>query len=238
MNFSVIIPARNEQNTLPRSIASIRAAAKHAECDIEIIVIANRCTDATIEVAQSLGAQVLQHEGKNLAAIRNHGAKQAKHDIIVTVDADSTVSPKIFKAIRSKISSGRSVGGGVLILPERYSLGIIATGLALLPLALWYGISAGLFFCKREDFEAIGGFNEEMASVEDVDFAKRLRQHGKRSGRKFSTLLSAPIVTSCRKFDRFGDWYFLINPRVSLELLRGKNQTLANKVWYDFEYRD
>ena len=238
MNFSVIIPARNEEKALPRAVEALQHAAAQAACVIEIIVVANRCSDRTAEVAAELGAKVLNHDGKNLSAIRNHGAKAASADVVITVDADSVVSPRTFLAIKKKLASGRSVGGGVLILPQRYSLGIVLTGLALLPLALWYGISAGLFFCRREDFEAIGGFNEEIASAEDIDFAKRLRSHGKVSGRKFNTLYHTPIVTSCRKFDKFGDWYFLINPRMTFALLRGKNQALADRVWYDFEYRE
>ena len=238
MYFSVVIPARNEEKTLPRAIEALQHAAAQAACLIEIIVVANRCTDRTIEVAAELGAKVLNHEGKNLSAIRNHGVRAASADFVITVDADSVDSPRTFVAIKQKLSSGRSVGGGVLILPERYSLGIVLTGLALFPLALWYGISAGLFYCRREDFEAIGGFNEAIASAEDIDFAKRLRRHGKYSGRKFNTLYRTPIVTSCRKFDKFGDWYFLINPGVTFALLRGRNQALADRIWYDFEYRE
>lgn len=238
MKISVIIPARNEERALPSAISALRAAATKANLSIEIVVVANRCGDNTIEVANSLGAKVLQHDGKNLSAIRNHGVRASSGEIVVTVDADSVVSIGIFEAIQRTLASGRSVGGGVLILPQRYSLGIIATGLALVPLALWYGISGGLFFCLRKDFDHINGFNEELASVEDVDFAKRLRAHGRRTGRKFHTLFRTPIVTSCRKFDKFGDWYFLLNPRVSLELMRGKNQALANKIWYDFDYRE
>jgi hypothetical protein len=69
--------------------------------------------------------------------------------------------------------------------------------------------AGGLFWCIREDFEAIGGFNANLVSGEDVDFAKRLKAYGKRVGRPFSTLSGAHIVSSCRKFDAFGDCAFL-----------------------------
>ena len=63
------------------------------------------------------------------------------------------------------------------------------------------------------DFEAIGGFNEDWVSVEDLDFAKRLSLTAEAKER-FKTITRAHIVTSCRKFDTFGDWY-LIRTRVS-----------------------
>ena len=141
----------------------------------------------------------------------------------------------MFIEILDKLNSG-AIGGGVLIKPERYSLGILLTMLCLLPIALWYRISGGLFFCRRSDFEAIGGFDESLSSVEDIDFAKRLSRLGKAQGKPFVVLFRASITSSCRKFDQFGDWYFLRNPRLFLSLLKGKDQEGANRVWYDFQH--
>jgi hypothetical protein len=95
--------------------------------------------------------------------------------------------------------------------------------------------SGGLFWCFREDFEAIGGFNENLVSGEDVDFARRLKAYGKTVQRPFSTLRGAYIVTSCRKFDVFGDWCVIKNPFLVWRLLRGKNQRAADSFYYDFE---
>ena len=100
-----------------------------------------------------------------------------------------------------------------------------------------YQISAGLFFCFKEDFEAIGGFDESLYSAEDIDFAKRLRKHAKKKGKKFKNLFSAHIITSCRKFDSFGDWYLIKNPIHAIKLLKGKNKDLANKFWYDYKHK-
>jgi len=207
------------------------AARNH---QVEVIVVINRCTDNTESIAQSLGCIIVREDAKNLAQIRNAGARVASGEILVTVDADSIVSERTFDLIAAAISSDRSVGGAVMILPERYSLGILLTGLCLAPYILIYGIAGGLFFCKRSDFEAIGGFDQRLVSVEDIDFAKRLKRHGKLTRRRFTILWRAPITTSCRKFDRLGDWYFILRPWKFLTLLKGRNQAEANRVWYDF----
>jgi hypothetical protein len=68
-------------------------------------------------------------------------------------------------------------------------------------------VSGVMFWCRRADFEAVGGFDETMLVAEDLEFARRLRIHGRRTGRSFTTLRDAPVVTSTRKFDRFGDWH-------------------------------
>lgn len=202
---------------------------------MEIIVVLNRCTDGTERIARDAGCRVIVEDAKNLSAIRNAGARIAQGQIILTVDADSLVSENMLEAVDHSLAKGNVVGGGVLIVPERYSLGILITALYLLPIALRYGISAGLFFCRREDFNAIGGFDERLVSVEDIDFARRLKTHGKLTGRRFVTLFRASITTSCRKFDRFGDWYFVFRPHLVWSLLKGRNQSQADKVWYDFE---
>lgn len=232
---SVIIPARNEEKTLPRSVAAIRSSAELAGARVEIVVVVNRCSDNTEKIAQELGCTVVHAEEKNLAMIRNRGARACTGEILITVDADSLVSSNMFTIILEKLSSTSCIGGGVLILPDRWSLGILATGLLILPLVLWYQVSCGLFFVRRQDFFAIGGFNEEMSSVEDIDFARRLKAYGKRSGRYYANLFRACIVTSARKFDHFGDWYFVRHPRMLIELLKGKNQRYSDMVWYDWE---
>jgi GT2 family glycosyltransferase len=94
------------------------------------------------------------------------------------------------------------------------------------------GISAGLFWLRRRDFEAIGGFDESVLSAEDVDFARRLKDYGRKRGLRYGTIRKAHIVTSCRKFDIFGDWVLLRQPRSVWKLFRGRNQELADRFFY------
>jgi len=232
IQYSIIIPARNEEHTLPRCIGALRGALEHRSH--EIIVVINRCEDKTELVASTLGCRIVHDESKNLACIRNAGARLASGEVMITVDADSIVSANMFAAIEQGLSRGDVIGGGVLIIPERWSVGILLTGICLLPYVIFGGISAGLFFCKRSDFEAIGGFNENLVSVEDIDFARRLRAWGAKQNKRFLNLYRAYIVTSCRKFDRLGDWYFLLHPWKFVTLLKGRNQAEANAIWYDF----
>ncbi len=236
--ISVIIPARNEERYLPACLSAIVEARTHCEpgTEVEIIVVLNRCTDSTEAIALAAGCQTVIDDSKNLSQIRNAGARIASGDILVTVDADSKMSKFMLRDILRKLAGSKVVGGGVLMLPERWSVGIVLTGLCLVPVALWYGgISGGVFYCRREDFVAIGGFDEGRVSAEDIDFADRLRKYGKSKGQRFVTIFSSWIVTSCRKFDRFGDWYFLTHPREMVVALKGQDQQIADRVWYDFE---
>jgi glycosyltransferase involved in cell wall biosynthesis len=239
--FSVVIPARDEEKELPRCLNSLekswavfQSKAVLPSASYEVIVVINRCTDQTEQIARSRGCRVVCENAKNLAAIRNVGVRASNCEFVVTVDADSRVSINMFETLYKRLNDPGVVGGGVLILPDRWSLGIFLTGLMLVPIALWYRISAGLFFFRRSAFESVGGFNEMLPSVEDIAFAKALRAFGQTNNQRFVNVLSAHIVTSCRKFDRFGDWYFLRHPLMTLRLLRGVDAVAADTVWYDF----
>lgn len=236
-SLSIVIPARNEEVYLPRCLAAIAKAQAKIEVELEIILVANRCTDRTVEIAEAAGCRIVHDESKNLSRIRNAGARVATGEFLVTVDADSFLSENMLRDVLRKLQQPKYIGGGVVMFPERWSLGIFLTGLCLVPLAIAYGwISGGLFFCRREDFLAIGGFNEELVSAEDLDFAYRLKMHGKKKGMKFTTIFSSWIITSCRKFDRLGDWFFFKNPRAVIRALRGRDQKIADEFWYDFKH--
>jgi GT2 family glycosyltransferase len=88
-------------------------------------------------------------------------------------------------------------------------LGIWLTLLVLNTLLGFTGLSGGLYWCYRRDFEAVGGFNEDLIMGEDLDFAYRLKQYGRRRHLKLIKLPSVHITTSMRKCDEFGDWFFL-----------------------------
>jgi hypothetical protein len=111
----------------------------------------------------------------------------------------------------------------------------VATALLLGVIMLRHRVSGGLFWCLRTDYEAIGGFDENWVSVEDLDFAKRLKAYGRKLGRRFKTITKAHIVTSCRKFDTFGDWYLIRNPSFVWRIFTGRSQKDANEFYYDLK---
>jgi len=235
MELSIVIPARNEEEYLPGTLDAIERSAEGFTGEWEVIVVLNRCDDRTEEIALARGCKLAREDAKNLSAIRNAGARIATGRLLITVDADSRVSKNMLPEIQRAMASGEYVGGAVHMWPERLSAGVLLTFLCLVPIALREGIMGGLFFCERKTFEAIGGFDENFVTVEDIDFAKRLRAHGLERGKKFKKLFRAYIVTSCRKFDRFGDWYFLTNPKEFKRAFLGTDQEIGNKIWYDFE---
>jgi|GEM_PF-1685401 len=50
---------------------------------------------------------------------------------------------------------------------------------------------------------------------------------------RFKTITKAHVITSCRKFDTFGDWYLFKNPGLVWKIMKGDNQKAADRFYYD-----
>ncbi|HNE89987.1 MAG TPA: glycosyltransferase [Actinomycetota bacterium] len=232
--ISVVIPAHNEQRTLPGCLDAVDTAARRVSGSVEVVVATNRCTDQTADIARQRGATVVDVPGRNIARVRNAGATTAQGRSLVMVDADSRMSAGTLAEVQARLTGGRTIGGGARVLPERWSPGIVATGLLLGVVLARHRVTAGLFWCRRDDFLTLGGFDESRISGEDVDFARRLRALGAARGQRFGTLRRGHIVTSCRKFDEFGDWYVVRNPGLVRRVLKGDPDPQVDRFYYGF----
>ncbi len=208
--YSIVIPAYNEARLLPRLLASLQVAAARVEPGrVEIIVADNSSTDATAELARAGGARVASVERRAIAAARNGGARLATGDVLGFVDADSIIHPDTFVVLDRALASPRVIGGATGVRPDRWSVGIAVMWAIATPMIWLTGFDSGLVFCWRTDFEAVGGYREELLVAEDVDFLVRLRRHGRKTRRRFVRPRGARTTTSMRKFDKYGDWHFI-----------------------------
>jgi cellulose synthase/poly-beta-1,6-N-acetylglucosamine synthase-like glycosyltransferase len=233
--LSIAIPAHNERRYIGRCIDSVLNSAQKAGQAVEVVVALNRCTDATRSVAESLGAKCIVEDKKCIAAVRNAAARAGTAPAIATLDADSWMSAHTVASVVRHVYDPGYVGGGASVRPERWSLGIAVTGLTLAPRLIRHRVSAGMFWCLRDTFEALNGFDEARVSVEDVDFALRLKAYGAQRGQRYGTIWRHGIITSCRKFDTFGDWYLIRNPGLVRRIFSGKDQAAADHFYYDVE---
>ena len=111
--FAVFIPAHNEELIIATSLQSWL----HAEYPKEMFrlhVIADNCTDRTIEIARSLGATAWDRRDEN----RGKGQALAwalqtidlsEVDAVVVVDADTTVDPAYLKVMNERLVAGGRV---------------------------------------------------------------------------------------------------------------------------------
>ncbi|MBZ5576923.1 MAG: glycosyltransferase family 2 protein [Acidobacteriia bacterium] len=85
MKITATIITLNEERNIARAIESLRC------CD-EILILDSGSVDRTVELAQKLGARVIEAGWRGYAGQKNWAAEQAAHDWILSLDADEALS--------------------------------------------------------------------------------------------------------------------------------------------------
>ena len=232
---SLVIPAYNEARLLPRLLDSVDAARSRYKGSVQVIVADNASTDKTAAIAAARGCEVARVEKRRIAVVRNGGARLARGDSVCFIDADSSIHPETFNAIEEALARPGVVGGATGVFPERWSVGIVATWMVMMPVVWLTGMDTGVVFCRRVDFEALGGYDEERELAEDVAFMWALKRLGARRGQKLARLTQVKAMASMRKFDRHGEWHYfttVIPQGVPAMFRRSARTKLAQRYWY------
>ena len=106
----------------------------------------------------------------------------------------------------------------------------------MVPLVILTGLDTGVVFCRRADFDAVGGYDERRELAEDVAFLWALRRLGKSRGQRLIRLTAVKALVSMRKFDQHGDWHYFtkVMPLSVPALLRPSARTkFAKRYWYN-----
>jgi cellulose synthase/poly-beta-1,6-N-acetylglucosamine synthase-like glycosyltransferase len=99
--FLILVPAHNEERVIGRCLDAIRAEARQRD---QVLVVADRCTDATVAIARRSGALVVERgpaDEPGRSAARQAGLDRAREldwDAVVMLDADSVIAPGFFDA--------------------------------------------------------------------------------------------------------------------------------------------
>lgn len=240
--ISLVVPAYNEEHYLPRLLDTVdvaRARFRHGTGAVEVIVADNGSTDRTAEIAAARGGRVVAVAPRNIAAVRNGGAAAARGEIVAFVDADMRIHPGTFDAIDTAVAGGKYVAGATGVWLERWSPGLVATWAVMIPMVIVMKMDTGVVFCRKSDFEAIGGYREHHRFAEDVQFLLDLRALGRTRGQTLARLRPVKAIASTRKFDEHGDWhYFTEMFRLGWQYLtrRADEDAFVKKYWY-FEGR-
>jgi 1,2-diacylglycerol 3-beta-glucosyltransferase len=109
VRFLVLVPAYDEERGLPRTLEAIASERRAGD---QVLVVADRCTDGTADVARSFGALVLERgadEEPGRAAARQAGLEYARAlewDAVLMLDADSVIEPGFLAACERVLASG------------------------------------------------------------------------------------------------------------------------------------
>ena len=227
--ISFVVPAYNEERCLAASLASIHAAAKSLALDYEIVVADDASTDATPLIAEQGGAAVVRVSNRQISRTRNDGARASTGERLIFVDADTQVTPEVVRAALAALDAG-AVGGGAAAVFEEHAPGWAHFSIAFVVGTMrWLNLAAGCFiYCRRDAFEAVGGFDPEIFAGEEIWLSLALRKQGR------FVMLRERVVTSPRKFTGRGPWQTLW---LALKLLARSPAGIRRRehasFWYD-----
>lgn len=93
---SAIIIAKNEAAMLPGCLRCLQW------CD-EVLIVDDGSQDSTVEIADQFGARLISFKHRSFARKRDEGAKHAKSDWILFIDADERISPQLAQELQDKL---------------------------------------------------------------------------------------------------------------------------------------
>jgi len=215
--ISVIIPTFNESASIADLISLVRTQSLGVE--VEIIVVDGGSTDATAEIVKHSKATFLRSPQKGRSAQLNYGAAHSSYPHLFFLHADSK-PPALFlwealQALQHKAAAGCF---RLQFDDDHWFLKANAWFTRFNINAFRFG-DQGLFI-KREAFEKVGGYREDLIVLEDQDIVLRLAKKG-----ISMTVLPGKMLTSARKYRDNGvfylQWVFFL---IWLKFRMGKSQ--------------
>ncbi|MGE5478297.1 MAG: glycosyltransferase, partial [Bacteroidales bacterium] len=98
MKLSALVVAHNEQARLAACLEKLAFAD-------EIVVVCDKCTDATPDIARAFGARVVEGSWDIEGDRRNTGIEACSGDWVLEVDADEHVPPALAAEVRRVIDT-------------------------------------------------------------------------------------------------------------------------------------
>ncbi len=231
--ISIIIPALNEEELLPKLLESIK---QQKFTDYEVIVSDAGSTDRTVEIAEEYGARVIK--GGMPGPGRNRGAEHASGRFLFFLDADVKLPKDFLESARNELEERYIDLATCEIRPlsnltlDKVIHNIMNTGIQLNlkinPSAFGFNI-----FVTKRLFDRVGGFDETIRVAEDADFVNRASKF-----RPLEYLESVYINVSVRRFRKEGRFGYA-NKGIQIFMHRLlKGEIRGEEIEYDFDNFD
>lgn len=185
--FSMIIPTLNEEKFLPKLLKDLE---KQKNNNFEIIIVDSNSDDKTSEEVKkfvNLPISFFENKLKNVSYQRNLGAKKAKGEYLVFLDADSRIPSSFTKKLEHAIKKKR----GLFFVPSMKTDNPNTEPQLIIDVVNFvfqisqnskrpFVLGAGIII-ERKYFFTIGGFDEKLLFGEDYDLAIRSYNWGVRA---------------------------------------------------------
>jgi glycosyltransferase involved in cell wall biosynthesis len=229
--LSIIIPTLNEENYLPFLLSAIKSQGFK---DYEIIVADNNSKDKTREISERFGCRIVL--GGLPARARNQGAKNAKGDLLLFLDADTMIVENFLENSLNEFKKRQLDVASYTLVPKTENIFLrncfnVFYNWPIVMSQRFMAYGAMAILVKKEIFDKVGGFDEAIKLAEDHYFVRM----GDKIG-NFGILSSAKVDISLRRFEkdgylRTGIKYLLCGAHMAL-----KGPVKSDIIKYEFDH--
>lgn len=219
---SIVIPTLNEAENISGLMARLRTCFP----GVEIVVADGGSGDGTTERVESPAKVVSSERGR--ARQMNAGARAASGDILWFLHADCWPAETSVDLILKTLDDPAVVGGGFRwgLIGSKWYYGI-CTSLAHVKNKMRRSLFGDMgIFVRREVFDRLGGYADDLPICEEIEFNRRLKRAGK------TVVLDEILLSSDRRLLRQGPlWAFLKNDLIKLGFAIGVSPQALKKLY-------
>jgi len=197
-NITIIIPTLNEEDGIGKTIESIPSGKLR---NYEILIVDGNSKDKTVEISKKLGARVINEKRKGYGRAYKTGFENAKGDILITLDGDSTYPakeiPKLIKLIKEKnlefITTNRfaNMEEGAMSFRNKLGNKILSITCKLLFKTPFNDSQSGMWVLKKESWKKL----EKYVKNDGMSFSQEIKIEAFRRLKS----LEVPIIYKIRK---------------------------------------
>lgn len=243
-SVAILVPARNEAESLPRTLPAL--LAQDYPGSKRVIVVDDRSTDRTGDVARSLGAEVVA--GRDLPEgwagkvwALHQGAAASTEPVLLLTDADILHAPGSLRRLVAESEAG------ALALNSRMARLRCESPAEklLIPPFVWFfallypmrrvnrpgsrvaAAAGGCVLLRRDALDRAGGFESIRGEIiDDVNLARRV----KGAGGAIRLSLSRDAVRSLREYGTLGPLWKMVRRTAFTELKRSWLRVLGTMI--------
>lgn len=217
--ISVIIPLYNKEHYIESTIQSVLQQTFN---DFEIIIIDDGSTDKSAQKTKAFNDSRIRYyyqENQGVSTARNYGIKVSKGDFITFLDADDTWRPVFLKAM-FELAQQYPQEAVFSVAQENRPITTLPSGVTVVKdfCSYFYCFCTGSLFFRKEVFENVGFFKQNIQIGEDFDMWLRI---------------------ACKYNYVYLNEPYLIHPIVTennLSLIRDLSKTYPFWEWYSYPY--
>jgi len=202
VKFSVVVPAYNEEKYIHETL---QALGNQTFTDFEVIVKDGKSRDETVKIARKFADKVVSDRDCSAADARNQGARHAKGEILVFLDADTFLPSETLERFNKLMNDEQVIGVSCRKLPQSANL-LDRLLYEFVNVSTFVSCKMGLggahgncMLVRRRVFERIGGFNPNIVVAEEQDLVRRASKFG-----RYVFLLDSCVVENPRRLKKWG----------------------------------